>query len=141
MSNAASMEIMFEGTIATGKNAWTPSSQIPKESTEGSGDSSDRKEFVDPQCQSLMDVDPMDVECPLLSRVGPEMNKGKGLARNVQLFKGIHKKSGKKRSVAQELSDSLKSMTNVIIESKSVSSSAPFTSTTTTKVQAVMDMV
>ena len=141
MSNAASMEIMFEGTIATGKNAWTPSSQIPKESTEGSGDSSDRKEFVDPQCQSLMDVDPMDVECPLLSRVGPEMNKGKGFARNVQLFKGIHKKSGKKRSVAQELSDSLKSMTNVIIESKSVSSSAPFTSTTTTKVQAVMDMV
>ena len=77
------MEIMFEGTIATGKNAWTPSSQIPKESTEGSGDSSDRKEFVDPQCQSLMDVDPMDVECPLLSRVGLEMNKGKGLARNV----------------------------------------------------------
>ena len=69
------------------------------------------------------------------------MNKGKCLARNVQLFKGIHKKRGKKRSVMQELSDSLKSMTNVIIESKSVSSSAPFTSTTTTKVQAVMDMV
>ena len=65
------MKIMFEGTIATGKNAWTTSSQIPKESTEGFGDSSNRKEFVDPQCQSLMHVDPMDVECPLLSRVGP----------------------------------------------------------------------
>ena len=115
------MEIMFEDTDATGKHAWTPNGQIPKESTEGSRDSFDSKEFVDPQCQSPIDVDPMDVECPLLSRVGLEMNKGKGLARNVQLFKGIHKKRGKKRSVAQELSDSLKSVTNVIIESKSVS--------------------
>ena len=42
------MEIMFEDTVATGKHAWTPSGQIPKESTEGSGDSFDSKEFFDP---------------------------------------------------------------------------------------------
>ena len=119
---------MFEGTIATGKHAWIPSGQIPKESTEGSGDSSNGKEFVDPQCQSPVDVDPMDVECPLL-------------ARNVQLFKGIHKERGKKCSVVQEMSDFLKSMTDVIIESKSVSSPAPFTFVIATEVQAVMDMV
>ena len=83
----------------------------------------------------------MDVECPLLSRAGLEMNKEKGLARNVQLFKGIQKKCGKKCSIAQELSDSLKSMTDVIIESKSVSSPAPFTSATATEIQAVIDMV
>ena len=83
LSNAASMEIMFEGMVETGKNAWTPSGQIPKENTEGSGDFSNDKEFVDPQCQSPVDVDPMDVECPLLSRTGLEMNKGKGLAKNV----------------------------------------------------------
>ena len=39
------MEIMFEGTIAIGKNAWTPSSQIPKENIEGFGDFSDSKDF------------------------------------------------------------------------------------------------
>ncbi|KAL0005113.1 hypothetical protein SO802_012674 [Lithocarpus litseifolius] len=83
LPNAASMEIMFEGTIATKKHAWTPRSQIPKESTKDSRDSSDSKEFVNPQCQSPMDVDPMDVECPLLSRAGPKVNKGKGLASNV----------------------------------------------------------
>ena len=77
------MEILFEGTVESRKHAWTPSGQIPKEIIEGSGDSFDSKEFVDLQCQSLMDVDPMDVECPLLSRAGLEMNKGKGLARNV----------------------------------------------------------
>nr|POF02055.1 hypothetical protein CFP56_18179 [Quercus suber] len=71
----------------------------------------------------------MDVECPLLSRAGPEINKGKGLARNVQLFKGLHKKHGKKHLTMQEMSDYLKSMTDVIIESKSVSNLAPFTST------------
>ena len=72
------MEILFEGTVESRKHAWTPSGQIPKEIIEGSGDSFDSKEFVDLQCQSLMDV-----ECPLLSRAGLEMNKGKGLARNV----------------------------------------------------------
>ena len=42
------MEIMFEDTDATGKHAWTPNGQIPQESTEGSGDSFDSKEFFDP---------------------------------------------------------------------------------------------
>ena len=39
---------MFEGTVATGKNVFCTSGEIPKESTEGSGDSADSKEFVDP---------------------------------------------------------------------------------------------
>ena len=39
------------------------------------------------------------------------------------------------------MSDSLKSMTDVIIESKSISSPAPFTSTTAIEVRAVMDLV
>nr|POE96136.1 hypothetical protein CFP56_76723 [Quercus suber] len=42
--------------------------------------------------KSPVDVDPMDVEWSLLLRAGPKMNKEKGLTRNVQLFKGIHKK-------------------------------------------------
>ena len=53
-----------------------------------------------------MDIDKMDVECPLLPRAGPESNKGKGLARNVWLCKGIQKKHGKKCSVMQEMSNS-----------------------------------
>ena len=132
MPNFASIEIIFEGTIAKGKSAWSPSGQIPRESTEGFGDFSNNKEFVDPQCQYPVDFDPMDVEFSLLSRAVPEMNKGKGLARNVHLFKLLHKKRGKKRSVVQELSDSLKSMTNVIKRSKSVSSLGPFTFATAT---------
>ena len=60
------MEIMFKDTVATGKHAWTPSGQILKENTEGSRDSSDSNEFFDPQCQFPVDVDPMDIECPLL---------------------------------------------------------------------------
>ena len=47
MPNVDSMEIMFEGTVAMGKNAFYMSEEIPKESTEGSRDSSDSKEFVD----------------------------------------------------------------------------------------------
>jgi len=69
----------------------------------------------------------MDVECPLVSRARPEINKGECLARNVHLFKGLYKKCDKKRSIVQEMSYSLKSMTGVIIESKSGSSPAPFT--------------
>ena len=46
--NARAMKIMFESTVATRKHAWIPNSQISKENTEGSGDSSDSKEFVDP---------------------------------------------------------------------------------------------
>ena len=97
--NIASMEIMFEGTVTTGKNAWIPSGQIPKESTEGSGDSTSSKEFVNLQCQPSADVDPMEVEGPSLSRIGLAMNKGKGLASSVRLFRGIHKKRRKKRSI------------------------------------------
>ena len=93
------MEVMFEGTIATGKNAFCTSGEIPKECTEGSGDSTDSKEFVDPQCQSSMNVDPMEVEGPSLSRVGLTVNKGKGLASGVRLFRGICKKPRKKHSV------------------------------------------
>ncbi|KAL0012279.1 hypothetical protein SO802_007387 [Lithocarpus litseifolius] len=48
LPNLKSMEIMFEGTVATGKNALCPSGEIPMQCTEGSGDSSDSKEFVDP---------------------------------------------------------------------------------------------
>ena len=86
---------MFEGTIATGKNAFCTSGEIPKECTEGSGDSTDSKEFVDPQCQSSMNVDPMEVEGPSLSRAGPTVNKGKSLASGVSLFRGICKKPRK----------------------------------------------
>ena len=73
------MEIMFEGTIATRKNTFYTSGEIPKENTEGSWDSSNRKEFVDP----------MEVEGPSSSRVGQTVNKGKGLARSVHIFRGF----------------------------------------------------
>ena len=135
------MEIMFEGTVATGKNAFCTGGEIPKECTEGSGDSTDSKEFVDPQCQSFMNVDPMEVEGPSLSRVGPIVNKGKGLASGVRLFRGICKKPRKKRSVVQEMSDSLKNILDVIVESKNVSTRTPFASTAAAEVQAIMDMV
>ena len=90
------MEIMFEDTVATGKNAWTPSGEIPKECTEGFGNSTDSKEFLDPQCQPSTDVDPMEVKGPSFSRAGLAMNKGKGLASGVHLLRGIHKKPRKK---------------------------------------------
>ena len=135
------MEIMFKGTIATGKNAFCTSGEIPKECTEGSGDSIDSKEFVDPQCQPSMNVDPMEVESPSLSRVGPTVNKGKGLASGVRLFRGICKKPRKKRSIMQEMSDSLKNILDVIVESRNVSIRTPFASTATAEVQAIMDMV
>ena len=38
---------MFECTVAMGKNAFYMSGEIPKENTEGSRESSNRKEFVD----------------------------------------------------------------------------------------------
>ncbi|KAL0015435.1 hypothetical protein SO802_002504 [Lithocarpus litseifolius] len=104
-------------------------------------DSFDSKNFFDLQCESLVDVDPMDVECLLLSKARLESNKGKGLVRNVYLFKGIHKKHGKKHSVVQEMYGFLKSMIDVIIESKSVISPAPFTSVAAIEVQTVMEMV
>ena len=48
MPNVKSMEIMFEGKVATGKNVFCTSGEIPKECIEGFGDSVDSKEFVDP---------------------------------------------------------------------------------------------
>ena len=48
ISNVDSIEIMFEGIVATGKNAFYMSAKIPKENIEGSRESSNRKEFVDP---------------------------------------------------------------------------------------------
>ena len=69
------------------------------------------------------------------------MNKGKGLASGVYLFRGIHKKPRKKRSIVQEMSDSLKNISDIIVESRSVSTCTPFASTATAEVQAVMDMV
>ena len=105
------MEIMFEGMVVTGKNAFYTSGEIPKECTEGSGDSTDSKEFVDPQCEpSANSVDPMEVDGPASSRARPAMNKGKGLASDVHLFRGICKNPRKKCSPMQEMSDSLKSM-------------------------------
>uniref|UniRef100_A0A7N2L481 Myb/SANT-like domain-containing protein n=1 Tax=Quercus lobata TaxID=97700 RepID=A0A7N2L481_QUELO len=56
------LNIMFRGTVATGKNAFCMSGQIPKETTEGSGDSADDTEFVDPQCEPFVNVDAMEIE-------------------------------------------------------------------------------
>ena len=93
------MDIMFGGTVATGKNAFCMSGQIPKGSTEGSRDSADGTEFVDPQCEPFVNVDPMEVEGLSSPRAGPTMNKGKGLATIVHLFKPICKEKKKKKGV------------------------------------------
>ena len=112
-----------------------PSGQIPKESSKRFRDSTDSKELIDPQCQPSVDFDPILTQCqppiegPSLSRTESAMNKGKGLARGVHLFKGIHEKRGKKHSIMQEMSDSLKNISNVIDEIKSVSTCTPFAST------------
>ena len=87
---------MFVGTVATGKNAFCTSVEIPKESIEGSGDFADNKKFVDPQCQPSTNVDLMEVEGPSSSRAGSAVNKGKGLATTVHIFKPICKKQKKK---------------------------------------------
>ena len=90
------MEIMFEGTVVMGKNAFCTSGEILKECTEGFGDSTDSKEFVDPQCEpSTNSVKPMKVEGPASSRARPAVNKGKGLTSGVHLFRGICKKPRK----------------------------------------------
>ena len=63
MPNVKSMEIMFEGTVATEKNAFCTSGEIPKDCNEGPGDSADGEGFPDPQCEpSANTVDPMEVE-------------------------------------------------------------------------------
>ena len=84
----------------------------------------------------------MEVEGPASSRARPAVNKGKGLASGVQLFRGICKKPRKKRSTMQEISDSLKSMSDVIVESKRVSThNTPFRTIAANEMQAIMDMV
>ena len=123
------MNIMFGGMVATWKNAFYMSGQMPIATTEGFRDSADSTKFVDPQCEPFVNVDAMEVEGPSSSRVGPTVNKGKGLASGVHLFRGICKKPRKKRSVVQEKSDSLKSISDVIVESRSVSTRTPFAST------------
>ena len=80
------MNIMFGGTIATRKNAFYTSGQIPIASTEESGDSADSTEFVDPQCEPFVNVNAMEVEGPSSSRAGSAVNKGKGLASGVHLL-------------------------------------------------------
>ena len=132
---------MFGGTIATGKNVFCISGQIPKETTEGSGDFADNTEFVDPQCEPFVNVDLMEVGSPSSSKAGPAVNKGKGLVTSVHLFKPIYKKPRKKRLVVQEMSDSLKSISDVIVESRNVSTRMPFASTTNTEFKAILDMM
>ena len=90
------MEIMFKCMVAMGKNAFCTNGEIPKECTEGSEDSTNSKEFVDPQCQPSANVDTIEVESPSLSREKLAVNKGKGLASGVHIFKGIYKKPKKK---------------------------------------------
>nr|POE80698.1 hypothetical protein CFP56_18896 [Quercus suber] len=90
---------------------------------------------------ALADVDPMVVEGPSLSRTRPTMNKGKCLARGVHLLRGIHKKCCKKRPIMQSMSNSLKNVSDVIIESISVSTRTPFASAADAEVQAVMNMM
>ena len=88
---------MYGGTVATGKNTFCTSGQLPKETTERSGDSADSTEFVDPQCEPFVNVDTMEVEGPSSSRAGPIVSKGKGLATSVHLFKPICKKQKRKK--------------------------------------------
>ena len=87
---------MFGGTVTTGKKSFCMSGPIPTETTEGSGDSDDSVEFVDPQCEPVVNVDAMEVEGPSSSRAGSAVNKGKGLATTVHIFKPICKKQKKK---------------------------------------------
>ena len=84
----------------------------------------------------------MEVEGLVSSRARQTMDKGKGLASGVQLFRRICKKPRKKRSTIQEMSNSLKSVSDVIVESRSVSThNTPFRTTATNEMQAIMDMV
>nr|POF16939.1 dihydropyrimidinase [Quercus suber] len=141
LPNRELLNIMFGGTVATGNKAFCTSGPIPTETTEGSGDSSDNQEFVNPQCEPVVNVDEMEVEGPSSSRAGPAVNKGKRLATTVHIFKPISKKPKKKRSVAQEMSDSLKSISNVIVEKSSLSARTPSAPSATAQVKAILDMV
>ena len=99
LPNRELLDIMFGGTVATRNKSFCTSGPIPTETTEGSGDSDDSVEFVDPQCEPAMNVDAMEVEGPSSSRAGSAVNKGKGLATTVHIFKPICKKPKKKKSV------------------------------------------
>ena len=88
-----------------------------------------------------MNDDAMEVEGPSSSRAGSAVNKGKGLATTVHIFKPFCKKQKKKCSAAQEMSDSLKSILNVIVERSSLSVRTPSAPTATAQVKAILDMV
>ena len=90
------MNIMFGGMVATWKNAFYMSGQIPIATTEGFRDSADSIKFVDSQCEPFVNVDAMKVEGPSSSRARLAMTKGKDLATSVHLYKPICKKSRKK---------------------------------------------
>ena len=45
---------MFGGMVATGENSFCTSGSIPMETTKWSGDSVDSVEFVDPQCELVV---------------------------------------------------------------------------------------
>ncbi|XP_023885910.2 uncharacterized protein LOC111998020 [Quercus suber] len=131
LPNRDLLNIMFGGMVAMGRNALCTSGPIPTETNEGSGDSADSIEFVDPQCEPVMNVDVMEGEGPSSSRAGPAVNKRKGLATSVHHFKPISKKPKKKRSATQEMSDSLKSISNVLVERSSLSARTPSAPTAT----------
>nr|POE82111.1 hypothetical protein CFP56_57247 [Quercus suber] len=141
LPNRDLLNIMFGGTVATWRNVFCTSGPIPTETNEGSGYSADSVEFVDPQCDPVVNVDAMEVEGPSSSRAGPAVNKGKSLATSVHIFKPISKKPKKKRSTAQEMSDSLKSISNVLVERSSLSAHTPSIPTATAQVKAILDMV
>ncbi|XP_030958489.1 uncharacterized protein At2g29880-like [Quercus lobata] len=140
LPNRELLNIMFGGTVATGKNALCTSGPIPTETTKGSADSADSIKFVDPQCEPIVNVDAMEVEGSSSLRVGPIVNKGKGLTTSVHIFKPICKKQKKKkRSAAQEMSDSLKNISNVIVERSSLSAHIPSAPTATAQDSYIVD--
>ena len=94
--NRELLDIMFGGTVATGNKSFCTSGPIPTETTEGFRDSDDSIEFVDSQCEPVVNVDAMEVEGPSSSRARSAVNKGKGLATTVHIFKPICKKPKKK---------------------------------------------
>ena len=96
LPNRELLDIMFGGTVATGKKSFYTSGPIPMETTKGSGDSDNSEEFVDPQCEPAVNVDAMEVEGPSSSKAGSAVNKGKGLATIIHIFKPICKKQKKK---------------------------------------------
>ncbi|KAL0000605.1 hypothetical protein SO802_014386 [Lithocarpus litseifolius] len=78
---------------------------------------------------------------PSLSRAGPAVNKGKGFASGVHLFRPIGKKPRRKHSFVQEMSDSLKSILDDIVESRSISTRTPCASKAIAELKSIMDMV